>query len=118
MGVTVGTVRLDIQFQRVLGSLDVNDGIQIGVMVGSLASPPALSSLVGNSEGAHQDWMLYKHLGHPDGGSSFASVELSVKSMRRIDEYGQTLFLYYQATGGIGQDYEMRVWSSTLLILP
>lgn len=97
----------------------------IGVRVGDEAdvTTSAPADPLGPLSDLHADWMAWDTC-HPSpvlaGGAVLPGPEISryldIKSMRKIDELGQGLFMFFDHTAAINMVYSVSV--STLIALP
>jgi len=114
-GTTVGAVKLFVDLGRTAGAT-LNSGVFCGLQVAGRGSDaddinPADLGLV--AEG-HQDWMFWAWQGlfqQP------ATVFYDVKSQRKIQEVGETLW-FAVGTPIAADTFSVRVTASTLLLLP
>jgi len=115
VGCTVGAVKLDLAVSRVSGTAP-NPGVIWGLIVGPRTLDPDDLNPADftTAAGAHSDWMMW-------GFAPVVAFEgvrhYDVKSQRKLDEVGDTL--WFAVTGNAGADvYNVKVTASTLLLLP
>jgi len=113
LGSTIGAVNLNLIATRTSGTA-VNANFHWGLVVAPRTADPAdLDPLdISAAAGAHQDWMFWTAQAV---SNSVSSEQYRVKSMRKMEEVGQTLF--FCATSS-ADPITVQVVSSTLLILP
>jgi len=113
LGSTIGAVNLNLITVRTSGA-NVLPAFQWGLIVaGRTIDPADLDPLdISAAAGAHQDWMFWTSQAV---ASTVSSEQYRVKSMRKMEEVGQTLFL---AMTSHNDPISVAVTASTLLILP
>lgn len=76
------------------------------------------------TDGEYNDWMMYEpFIAFPDNANATASTDITarvidVKSMRKLDELDQTLFLYAGSDTATASTVTLRYNLSVLLMLP
>jgi len=113
-GTTVGGIRLALSIERSAGA-DVLPGLIWGIKVAprtveAVDIDPAEPAL-----GMHQDWMMWTFQGAP---ALDPTKFWTVKSMRKLEEVGDTLFFVTRPPDGQLDTYQFRLTASTLLLLP
>lgn len=100
---------------------------RMGVKINDNRTPPdASENLFVSSEigGAHDDWMGWYSLagGVTSTGQQPSDLvrarEVDIRSMRKLDELGQRLELYFSGLGGIAGQASIGFDLSTLVALP
>jgi len=112
-GTTVGGIRLSLAVVRSAGA-DVLPGLIWGIKVAprtieAVDIDPAEPAL-----GMHQDWMMWAFTSE----TPFKDENWSIKSMRKLEEVGETLFFVARPPDGQTDTYSFRLTASTLLLLP
>jgi len=113
LGSTVGAVNLNLIATRTSGTA-VNANFHWGVLVAPRTTDPAdIDPLdISAAAGAHQDWMFWTAQAV---ANTVSSEQYRIKSMRKMEEVGQTLF--FAATSS-ADPITLQLVASTLLILP
>lgn len=121
VGSTIGRVRMDITFTTAGASPGSTTGLIGGLIIGT-------SSLVdvpdpGTADERYADWMWWRFLSiHRNSslvnatGVSVATFEVDVKSMRRMEELQETLWLVFDNPSPA--TINVSVTASVLLMLP
>jgi len=116
LGSTVGAVNLHIRTRRTAGA-GLLPYFNWGLIVAPQTMDPAdldPRDFTG-AAGAHADWMWWDAQTVAPG-NTITSERYRVKSMRKLEEVGQTLF--FSASTVTLDTYDLGITASTLLLLP
>jgi len=125
LGVTIARIRLTLGVRTLAGTANTRGGVAFGLLV----APDTLDPLTdaGPLTFPHLDWMWWTYLPSPAGHQigvageepAFDTFIFDVKSMRKMDELGDTLFFVKETSVlGTAQTVSHELGISTLLLLP
>ena len=126
LGCTVGRIRLTLGVRTLAGTANTGGGSFYGLLVG----PDTLDVAAdfGPRSFPHLDWMWWTFIPSPSGHQvgvageepAFDTYFFDVKSMRKMEELGETLWFAKETTAVLGtaQTIEHSLGISTLLLLP
>jgi hypothetical protein len=115
VGVTIGRVRLDLEFART-----TTPGDPDSFFGGILVAPRTVDTVdIAPGTNPHLDWMWWRKMHVGEGGGAdvdLTFVSVDVKSMRRMDEIGQGLFFVVELAGTLAGTLDFG--ASSLMVLP
>jgi len=115
-GLTVARIRGNLDWGRSAGA-GVRPSVTLGIKVDGFAVEAVdMAPVDFLAGGAHQDWM-YWETGFSYPGLTTGRMSIDVKSMRKIDELGDTLWLVAECLNP-ADTYELSFGFSVLVLLP
>jgi len=120
LGTTVTRIRGDLEIQT--ADFELGQGLTCGILVEALGATAAELPDPRITQDPHDDWMWWRHLyfvqDAPSAQTGYTChYELDVRSMRKMEELGQTLWFFASNVSPTISTALGGAWS-TLLKLP